>query len=180
MRLVDTYKQTVVPALKEQFGYSTVMAVPKIDKVVVNIGAGRTLQDSKYVEVMEQTLERITGQMPIKTKARKSIASFKIREGMVIGFKVTLRRERMWDFLEKLVHVTLPRVRDFRGLDAKSFDGQGNYSIGFKEHIAFPEISSDEVERVHGLQVVISTTAKTNEEGLALLRGLGFPFKEDK
>lgn len=178
MSLKDTYLKTVVPALKKEFGYTNIMAVPKVTKVVLNIGAGKSLVDSKYLETMEDTLQRITGQRPIKTKAKKSIAGFKIREGMVVGLKITLRGRRMWDFVDKLVGVTLPRVRDFRGISPKSFDGQGNYSLGIKEHIAFPEIRSDEVERLHGVQITIGTTAKSSSEALFLLKSLGFPFKD--
>jgi len=178
MKLKDKYKKEVIPKLKDKFGYQNDLAVPTIDKVVLNVGAGKALQDSKYLETMENTLLRISGQKPVATRAKKSISSFKIREKMVIGFKVTLRGERMWDFIEKLVQVTLPRVHDFRGLSKKSFDGQGNYSLGFKEYIAFPEIRSDEVEKLHGLEVIITTTAKTDEEALELLTLLDFPFKE--
>lgn len=179
MSLHQTYNTKIVPALRQQFGYQSVMAVPRVRQVVLNIGAGKALGDAKYLETMEDTLRRITGQQPVKTKAKKSIASFKIRAGMVVGLRVTLRGARMWDFLEKLVHVTLPRVRDFRGLSRKGFDRQGNYSLGLREHIVFPEIRSDEVERVHGLQITVSTTATKPAEGVALLEQLGFPFRND-
>lgn len=179
MKLREKYQKQVVPKLKEVFKYPSVMAVPNINKVVVNVGAGRVLQDPKYLEVIEDNLRRITGQQPVKTKAKKSISSFKIRQGMVIGFKVTLRGQRMWDFIEKLVNIALPRVRDFRGLDRKGFDKHGNYTLGFKEYINFPEIRSDEIEKVHGLEITITTTAKTDAEGYALLDLLGFPFKKD-
>jgi len=179
MKLKDKYKKEVAIKLKEKFGYKSVMAVPRVTKVVVNIGAGKVLQDAAYQEVMENTLKRITGQLPIKTRAKKSIASFKIRQGMVVGFKVTLRGERMWGFIEKLVNVTLPRVHDFRGLDSRGFDKHGNYSLGFKEYTAFPEIRSDEVEKQHGLEVTINTTARSDEESKELLILLGFPFKKE-
>lgn len=178
MNLKERYNDKAIPALKQEFGYTNAMAVPKITKVVLNIGAGKSLSDGKYLETMTDTLQRITGQKPITTKAKKSIASFKIREGMVVGLKLTLRGKRMWDFLNKLVGVTLPRVRDFRGISPTGFDGKGNYSLGIKEHIAFPEIRSDEVERLHGVEITIATTAKTNPEALCLLKSLGFPFKD--
>ena len=179
MRLQEKYKKEVALKLKEAFGYKSIMAIPAIEKVAVNIGAGKILQDSQYLEVMENPLKRITGQKPIKTRAKKSIASFKIRAGMVVGFQVTLRGARMWDFIEKLINVTFPRVHDFRGLNPNSFDKNGNYSIGFREYTAFPEIRSDEVEKLHGLEVSIATTAKTDDEGRALLTLLGFPFKKN-
>lgn len=161
------------------FGYKNVMAVPRITKVVINVGAGKALTDASYLEIIENNLKKITGQKPIKTRAKKSISSFKIREGMVIGFKVTLRGERMRDFVQKLVEITLPRVHDFRGLDKKGFDGHGNYSLGLKECTAFPEVSSEQLEKNHGLEAVIATTAKTDKEGLELLQLLGLPFKKD-
>jgi len=177
-RLDKQYKKKVIPELKKKFSYNNDLEVPRLSKVVLNVGIGPGLKDSDYLENIKQILIRISGQMPIETKAKKSIASFKIREGMIVGVKVTLRGPRMYDFIEKLVHVTLPRVRDFRGLDPEKFDGKGNYSIGFKEHVAFPEIRSDEVERIMGLEVNIATTAKTDEEGYELLKLMGFPFKE--
>lgn len=164
----------------EDLGIKNINAAPTITKVTVNVGLGKGLKDSKYLEVAERTLERITGQKPVKTKARKSISTFKIRQGMVVGMKVTLHGKRMWDFVDRLVHTAFPRVRDFRGLSVNAFDEQGNYSIGFTEHIAFPEISADEIETIHGLQVVISTNAKSKEEGMALLKELGFPLKKDE
>ncbi|OGL67187.1 50S ribosomal protein L5 [Candidatus Uhrbacteria bacterium RIFCSPHIGHO2_01_FULL_63_20] len=178
MALKEHYKTTVVPALKNQFGYTNVHAVPTITKVTLNVGLGKGLKDAKFLETAESTLRRIAGQAPVKTKARISISNFKIREGMVVGMKVTLRGKRMWDFLEKLVKVSIPRTRDFRGLPVNGFDGQGNYTLGFKEHIAFPEIKSDEIEVIHGLQVTINTTAKSKPEALSLLRTLGMPFEE--
>jgi len=176
-RLDEQYKKDVVPKLQEKFGYKNNLAVPKLSKVVLNVGIGPGLKDSDYLESVKQLLSRISGQQSVETRAKKAIASFKIREGMIVGVKVTLRGQRMYDFIEKLIHVTLPRVRDFRGLDPKNFDGQGNYSIGFKEHVAFPEIRSDEVEKIYGLEVNIATTATNDEEGYELLKLLGFPFK---
>ena len=180
MALKDFYKKEVVSKLTEEFHYKNVNAVPVVKKIVLNIGLGKGLKDSNYLETAERTLTRISGQKPVKTKARKSISGFKIREGNIVGMKVTLRGNKMWDFLEKLIKISLPRVRDFRGLSQKSFDGRGNYSIGFKEHMAFPEIHSDEIETVHGMQVTISTNAKTNEEARSLLGFLGLPLKKDK
>lgn len=171
----DFYTNTVLPALMEEFGYKNKLSAPRIQKVVVHVGTGN--RDAKLVEVAEDTLRRITGQQPVRTKAKKSISNFKLREGQVIGVKTTLRGPRMYDFLDKLVHVTFPRVRDFQGLPQTIVDKTGNASIGFKEHSAFPEISSDEVERLHGLEVVIDTTAKNQAEGIALLKALGFPFQ---
>ncbi len=176
----DYYKTNVVEGLKKIFKYGNVNAVPLIDKVVVNVGASKALSDPSYHEVIEGVLSRITGQKPVANKAKKSIAAFKIREGMVVGYKVTLRGLRMYDFLQKLVHVTLPRVRDFQGLNRKSFDGKGNYIIGFREYTAFPEIKSDEIEKLHGLEVCINTTAKSDEEAFELLKLMGFPFKHDE
>jgi len=178
MALKEFYKSDVVPKLKKEFSYQNVMQVPTIKKIILNVGLGKGLKDAKYLETAENTLQRITGQQPVKTKARKSIAAFKIREGNIIGMKVTLRGQRMWDFLEKLLKVSLPRVRDFRGLSPKSFDGHGNYSIGLTEHVAFPEIRSDEIETIHGLQVIINTSANTDKEGLSLLKYLGLPLKK--
>ena len=177
MTLKERYHKELAPQLKKELGVDNVMAVPHVVSIVLNAGLGAGLKDAKFLETVENTLKRISGQKPVKTKARKSIAAFHIREGMVIGMKVTLRGKRMWDFLEKLVSVSLPRVRDFRGLPPKAFDGRGNYSIGFREHIAFPEIRSDEIEVLHGLQVTIATSATNNAQGMALLKALGFPFK---
>jgi large subunit ribosomal protein L5 len=175
--LLLRYRETVVPTLKERFGITNLNAVPRLEKVVLNIGLGKQQGDAKALETAQQTLTRISGQKPVLTKARKSISGFKLREGTVIGAKVTLRGQRMLDFLGKLVNVTLPRVRDFQGIDPKAFGQSGNYTLGFKENLAFPEIKSDEVERLHGLEVTIVTTAKNAEQGLALLSGLGFPFR---
>jgi len=175
----EKYQKEIIPALKEKFGYKNNLAIPKIEKVVINVGTGHGLKDPKFNEVVENTLKRITGQRPVKTIAKKSISNFKIREGLVVGMVVTLRGKRMNDFVDKLVNATLPRIRDFRGLDASSVDPKGNLNIGFKEHIAFPEIKPDEVEKIHGLQVSIVTTAKTREEGLELFKLLGFPFRKE-
>lgn len=181
MSLKDIYTKEVVPKLQQAYKYDNAHAVPHLTKITLNVGLGKGLGDARYLETAEQTLQRITGQRPVKTRARKSIAAFKIRQGNVIGLKVTLRGKRMWDFLEKLVNVTLPRTRDFRGLvPRKGLDGRGNYTLGFREHIAFPEIRSDEIEVIHGLQINVGMTAKTNEEAFALLTHLGFPFQEDK
>lgn len=172
------YKERVVPNLKAAFGLKNVMQVPKIEKVVINVGYGRQVKDKAYIDNVESTLGAITGQKPVHNKAKKSISNFKIREGMPIGASVTLRGNHMYDFLDKLVSVTFPRVRDFRGISPKIFDRQGNCTIGFKENIAFPEIKADAIEKIHGLEVVIHTTAKSKEHGLALLKELGFPFQE--
>lgn len=177
MNLKEKYQKEVIKAMKEKFGYENDLAVPKILKVVLNVGIGRAKDDPKLMEVVENTLARISGQKPVFTQAKKSISAFKVREGMKVGLKVTLRGQRMWDFLTKLVGITLPRVRDFRGLSLGSVDQHGNLNIGFKEHLAFPEIKSDEVEKLHGLEVAVTTSTKNHEEGLELLRLLGFPFK---
>ena len=175
--LREQYEKKIVPALMERFGYKNRMAVPKLKLVSVNVGMSTNLlKDPKIPETVEATLTRITGQKPVKTLAKKSIASFKVRQGQNIGMKVTLRGARMWHFLEKLIHVTLPRVRDFLGISPKLVDKQGNLSMGFKEYIAFPEIRPDEIEKLHGVQVTVSTTAKTREEGLELFKLMGFPF----
>jgi large subunit ribosomal protein L5 len=178
MKLQEKYKKEILSALKEKFGYTNNLAVPGITKVTVNIGGGKFVKDSGFIEAAEEALKKITGQSPVKTKAKKSISSFKIRQGMVIGLKVTLRRSRMYDFLEKLVNVALPRVRDFRGLAATAVDNQGNFNIGFSEHMAFPEVSPDDIDKIHGLEVCVTTTARTKEEGFELLRLCGFPFKQ--
>ena len=175
--LREQYDKKIVPALMERFGYKNRMAVPRLKLVSVNVGMSTNLlKDPKIPETVEATLTRITGQKPVKTLAKKSIASFKVRQGQNIGMKVTLRGARMWHFLEKLIHVTLPRVRDFRGISSKLIDKQGNLSLGFKEYIAFPEIRPDEIEKLHGIQVTVSTTAKNREEGLELFKLMGFPF----
>ncbi len=170
------YKKVVVPALEKEFGYTNAHAVPRIEKIVLTVGLSAKNKDQKLAESVEESLRRITGQRPIKTLAKKSLSNFKIRKGMTVGMQVTLRGQRMFDFLEKFIHLTLPRVRDFRGLAKATVDARGNLSVGFREHVAFPEISPDEIERVHGLGVTIVTTAKTRKEGTSLLQQLGFPF----
>ena len=177
-RLEEKYKKEVVPSLMEKYNYKTVILVPKIEKIVVNMGVGDALANSKNLEAAVSDLAKITGLKPIETKAKKSIAAFKVREGHKIGCKVTLRGERMYEFLDKLISIGLPRVRDFRGLSSKSFDGRGNYTIGIKEQLIFPEINFDEVEKVRGMDIVIVTTAKTNEEAFELLKELGVPFRK--
>ena len=177
-RLNQKYKETVVPALMKQFNYKSVMEVPYIDKVVINIGVGDAIANSKALDDAVAELAAITGQAPVITKAKKSIANFKVREGMPIGCKVTLRREKMYDFLDKLMNISLPRVRDFRGVSDTSFVGRGNYTLGIKEQIIFPEIDYDKINKVRGMDVVIVTTAKTNEEAKALLTEMGMPFKK--
>lgn len=176
VNLYNKYKNEVLKAMQAEFGYKNVMQVPKIKKVVVNAGIGRFVKEPHFIEDVENTLTKITGQKPVRTKAKQSISNFKIREGMDIGVMVTLRGGRMYQFLEKLICITLPRVRDFRGLSDKSFDHNGNYTFGFKENFAFPEIKAEDIEKIHGLQVIINTTAKNKEEGKALLIHLGFPF----
>lgn len=175
-RLHEHYLSTLHPQLMEQLGVSNPLMIPRLQKVVVNIGLGKSIQDASFIDSALDVLRRVTGQAPVKTLAKKSISNFKIRQGMVVGAKVTLRGERMYAFLDKLINVALPRVRDFRGLPHNAFDGQGNYSIGFGEHIVFPEIRSDEVEKIVGLEVNIVTTARNDEEGKALLKAFGFPF----
>ena len=177
-RLKEKYNKEVVPSLIEKQGYKTPMLVPKIDKIVVNMGVGDATVNSKNLENAVRELEKITGLKAVETTAKKSIATFKIREGHKIGCKVTLRGDRMYNFLDKLISISLPRVRDFRGLSPKSFDGRGNYTIGIKEQIIFPEINFDEVEKVRGMDIVIVTTAKTNEEAYDLLKELGVPFRK--
>ena len=172
------YREEVVPALKEEFGYSNIMQVPKIKKVTINVGYGRHTKDKGFIENVEKTLTQITGQKPVHNKAKKSISNFKIREGNSIGCSVTLRGDKMYNFLYRLVNLTFPRVRDFRGINPKSFDRQGNYSFGMKENIAFPEITADAIDKIHGLEVVITTTAENQKEGHSLLKRLGFPFRD--
>jgi large subunit ribosomal protein L5 len=175
--LRETYEKKIVPEMMKRFSYKNRMAVPRLKLVSVNVGMSTNLlKDPKIPETVETTLTRITGQKPVKTLAKKSIASFKVREGQTIGMKTTLRGARMWHFLERLVHVTLPRVRDFRGISPKQMDKQGNLSMGFKDYTAFPEVRPDEVERLHGVQVTVTSTAKNKEEGLELFRLMGFPF----
>lgn len=177
MEMQKVYKEKVVPELKKQLNLKNVHQLPKIIKVTVNVGLGKAKDDPKMIEVAESTLTRICGQKPVVTLAKKSISNFKVREGMKVGMVVTLRGKNMWSFLTKLVHVAMPRVRDFRGISAKSIDKQGNLNIGFKEHIVFSEIKSDEVEKIHGLEVSITTTAGSREVGETLFRLLGFPLK---
>jgi len=176
MTLKERYSKEIRPQLMKELGISDIMAAPKVTKVTVSVGLSQAIKDPKVMELIEQTLLRITGQKPVKTKAKKSIASFKIREGQIVGIMVTLRGERMWDFLTRFTQFTFPRIRDFRGISDSTVDAQGNMSIGFKEHLAFPEIRTDEVERVHGLQVTVTSTAGTRKNGLALFKALGFPF----
>ncbi|MBI1399120.1 50S ribosomal protein L5 [Hyphomonas sp.] len=176
-RLKRKYREEIRAKLQEQFNYSNPMKVPKLDKVVINMGVGEAVADSKKIKSALAELERIAGQKPVATKARKSIAGFKLREGMLIGAKVTLRRDRMYEFLDRLTTIALPRVKDFRGLNGKSFDGRGNYAMGVKEHIVFPEINYDEVDQVRGMDIIVCTTAETNEEAKALLAECGFPFR---
>lgn len=163
----------------EKFGYKNLMAVPKLTKVVINAGVGRNAKDKNFIDNVVSSLERISGQKPVQTKAKQSISAFKTRKGMIIGVAVTLRGQRMYDFMEKLINITFPRIRDFRGIDPKQVDKLGNLAVGFKEHIAFPEIKADEVQNIHGLQVCMSTTAKTYEEGLELFKLMGFLFKTE-
>ena len=174
----EKFNKEVVPILKEKLECKNSLAVPRIEKVVINAGLGRGLKDATFIDTVESTLTRISGQKPVKTKAKKSVSSFKIREGMVVGMKVTLRKSRMYDFIDKLINISLPRVRDFRGLSSKAIDKQGNLTIGMKEHIVFPEIRPDEVEKIHGLEITVVTDAKSKEEGLELLTLMGFPFKK--
>lgn len=178
MSLKDVYRQEVVPAMMKAFGYKNVYQVPKVEKVVINMGVGEATHNADAMEAAVKDLMKITGQRPIITKAKKSVSSFKVRAGMNVGCKVTLRGERMYDFLEKLFHVVLPRVRDFRGLNPNSFDGRGNYSLGLKEQLIFPEIEYDEVSKIRGMDITITTTAKTDEEGRYLLEALGMPFRQ--
>lgn len=175
-RMRQMYDETIAKAMVEKFGYKNVMEVPRLDKIVLNMGVGEATQDKKKVDQAASEMELIAGQKPVITKAKKSIAQFKLREGMPIGVKVTLRRERMYEFLDRFITIALPRVRDFRGLNPKSFDGRGNYACGLKEQIVFPEISYDRVDKVRGMDVIVTTTAKTDEEARELLRLFGFPF----
>lgn len=178
-RLRELYQKTVIPALMKEFGYKNVMSVPKLDKITVNIGLGEATQNPKLMDGAVQELALITGQKPVVTKARKSVAAFKLREGMSIGCMVTLRGDRMYEFLDRLMNIALPRVRDFRGLSTRSFDGRGNYTLGLRDQFVFPEISYEKVEKVKGMNVCITTTAKTDAEALALLKQLGMPFRQN-
>ena len=179
-RLRRDYDDRIVAAMTERFGYKNRLEVPRLAKIVFNRGVGEATQDKKRVEAASAEMELIAGQKPVITKAKKSIAQFKLREGMPIGCKVTLRRERMYEFLDRLVTIALPRVRDFRGLNAKSFDGRGNYAMGLKEQIIFPEINYDQIDKVRGMDIIITTTAKTDEEARELLRLFNFPFPRDE
>jgi large subunit ribosomal protein L5 len=177
-RLKAHYREKVRPALIEQFGYKNELEVPRVDKIVLNMGVGEAVADSKKVTLALADLALIAGQKPTVTKSRKSIATFKLRENMAIGGKATLRRDRMYEFLDRLVNVALPRVRDFRGLNPKSFDGRGNFAMGIKEHIVFPEINYDQVDQIWGMDVIVCTTAKTDDEARALLKAFNFPFRQ--
>jgi large subunit ribosomal protein L5 len=176
MTLKQRYQAEMLPLLMKDLGITNTMAAPKVTKVTVSVGLSQSIKDPKMLETIEQNLRRITGQAPVKTKAKKSIASFKIREGQVVGIMVTLRGDRMWDFLTRLTQFTFPRIRDFRGISDKTVDAKGNLSIGFRENLAFPEVRTDEVERLHGLQITVSTTAGNRKNGVALFKALGFPF----
>lgn len=176
--LKEKYTNEVVPKLLEEFGYKSAMAVPRITKITLNMGVGEAAQDKKVLQHALADLEKITGQKPVITLSRKSIAGFKIRDGWPIGCKVTLRKEKMWEFFDRLVYIAIPRIRDFRGLSPKSFDGRGNYSMGLKEQIVFPEIEYDKIDKLRGLDICITTTAKTNEEGRALLSAFNFPIRK--
>jgi len=176
-RLQDQYKAEIVPRLKEKFGYRNVMQVPKLSKVVVNMGLGDAIENVKVIETAAAEISIITGQKPVVTKARKSIANFKLREGVPIGVMVTLRRDRMYHFLDKLIAIALPRVRDFKGVSPRGFDGRGNYTLGIKEQIMFPEVNYDKIDKIRGMNITIVTTARTDEEGLELLRLMGMPFR---
>jgi large subunit ribosomal protein L5 len=177
-RLKEYYKESVVPALMDRFKYKNIMQVPRIRKVVVNMGLGEAIQNAKAVESAQQEMAMITGQWPSLRKARKSIASFKLREGMTIGCKVTLRRDNMFHFLDRLINIALPRVRDFRGINPKGFDGRGNFSMGIREQIIFPEIDYDKIEKIRGMNITVVTTAPTDEEARELLSFLGMPFRK--
>lgn len=175
-RLQDEYNNTIKASLLEEFGYESVMEVPKLDKIVLNMGVGEASQDKKKIVGAVEDMQLITGQKPIITKAKKSIATFKLRDGMIVGCKVTLRRHRMYEFLDRLVTIALPRVRDFRGISGKSFDGNGNYAMGMKEQIVFPEIDYDQVDQIRGMDIIVCTTARTDAEAKALLKGFDMPF----
>ncbi|HZT39061.1 MAG TPA: 50S ribosomal protein L5 [Bryobacteraceae bacterium] len=177
-RLKEHYQKNVIPALVKEFGYKNPMAVPKIEKISVNIGLGEATQNPKLMDGAVHELAQITGQKPVVTKAKKSIAAFKLREGMSIGCRVTLRGDRMYEFFDRLVNIALPRVRDFRGVSTKSFDGRGNYTLGIRDQLIFPEIDYNKVEKIKGMNISITTTAKTDAEGRSLLRNLGMPFRQ--
>ena len=179
-RMKGIYDDRIVKAMTDKFGYKNALEIPRIEKIVLNMGVGEATQDKKRVEQAASEMELIAGQKPVITKAKKSIAQFKLREGMPIGVKVTLRRERMYEFLDRFITIALPRVRDFRGLNPKSFDGRGNYACGIKEQIIFPEINYDRIDKVRGMDVIVTTTAKTDEEARELLRLFGFPFPQEE
>jgi large subunit ribosomal protein L5 len=179
-RMKGIYDDKIIAAMTEKFGYKNSMEVPRLDKIVINMGVGEATQDKKKVDIAASEMELIAGQKPVVTRATKSIAQFKLREGMPIGCKVTLRRERMYEFLDRLITIALPRVRDFRGLNPKSFDGRGNYAMGLKEQLVFPEISYDRIDKVRGMDIIVATTARTDEEARELLRLFGFPFPQEE
>lgn len=176
-QLLELYKKDIVPKLKETFKYKNVMQVPKIEKVVLNMGLGEAIKNAKILETATEELAKISGQKPVITRAKKSIAAFKLREGMPIGCTVTLRRDKMWDFINRLINISLPRIRDFRGISGKAFDGRGNYTLGIREHIIFPEIEYDKIDKIKGMNVTFVTTAQNDEEGKELLKLLGMPFR---
>ena len=175
-RLNTEYKDEIIPKLQEQFGYENIMAVPKLKKIVINTGVGEATENEKMLDTVTENIAKITGQKPIQTKAKKSISNFKLRQGTAVGCKVTLRKRVMYEFLDRLINLALPRTRDFQGVPDKSFDGRGNYTLGIKEHTIFPEINTDDVEKVHGLDVTFVTSAETDEEAYALLKHFGMPF----
>lgn len=177
-RLYTQYKEDIIPNLKEQFEYENIMAVPKLEKIVINCGVGEAVENEKVLDTVTTNLAKISGQKPVTTKAKKSISNFKTREGMPIGTKVTLRKKKMYEFLDRLINLALPRMRDFQGVPDKSFDGRGNYTLGVKEHTIFPEINTDEVDDIHGLDISFVTSAETDEEAYALLKEFGMPFQK--
>jgi large subunit ribosomal protein L5 len=177
-RLKDRYQNEIAPALQQKFAYTNVMQIPKVDKIVINMGVGEAVQNSKAIDSAVADLMKLSGQKPVVTKAKKSISAFKLREGMPIGCKVTLRGQRMYEFMDRLLNVALPRVRDFRGVSAKAFDGRGNYTLGIKEQLIFPEMEYDKIDKLRGMDVVFVTTAKTDEEARELLRGFGMPYRD--
>jgi len=180
LKLKEKYKTEVIPALSQQFAYRNVMQVPRLDKVVLNVGMGEAISNVKMLDAAVDELQKITGQKPVITKAKKSIAGFKLRTGMPIGCKVTLRKDRMYHFVERLIHAALPRIRDFKGISPKGFDGRGNYTLGIKEQLIFPEINYEKVQVVHGMDITLTTSASNNDEGMALLKALGFPFRKQE
>lgn len=177
-RLWDYYRQEIVPALMREFGYRSVMQVPRIHKVVVNVGVGEAIQNARALDAVVNDVRLITGQQPVVRRAKRSVSAFKVRTGMPVGVTVTLRGQQMYEFLDRLLNITLPRIRDFRGVSAKSFDGRGNYCLGLREQLVFPEINYDEIDKIRGLEVSIITTARTDEEGKALLTKMGMPFRD--